>query len=168
MSYLLFKKELLANLVPAHQSTRKQARIISDAYTRLVLRHYEVMTGGGRALLAPTRTGILRNGLQTVFDTNRKYGTTKVNIFTQMAPAFYSYWSGMPIIGPLGFATVRYTGLFKGPSIPGNTNYSVWINVFCAVLAAHIMTLGGVYRNLYLLREFEWSGSMMLACPIRN
>lgn len=168
MSYLLFKHELLANLVPAHQSKTKQSRIIADAYTSLVLRHYEVMTGGGRAILAPTRTGILRNGLQSLYDVNRRYGNQKVNIFEQMAPAFYSYWAGMPIIGPLGYANVRYTGLFKGPSIPGNSDYTVWINVFCAVIAAHIMTLGGIYRNYFLKRDFEWSGTMMLACPIRN
>jgi hypothetical protein len=168
MSYFLFKAELLASLVPPHQSKTKQARVIADAYTDLVLRHFEVMTGGGRAILAPTRTSVLRNGLQSVFDANRKYGARPVNVFTQMAPAFYSYWNGQTVVGPLGYATVTFPGIFKGPTIPGNLNYAAWLNIFCAVLAAHIMTLGGTYRNLFLKRDFEWSGSMFLACPIKS
>lgn len=167
MSYFLFKAELLANLIPPHKSKTKQANVISAAYTRLVLRHFEVMTGGGRAILAPTRTAILRNGLQAVYDANRKYGRGNINIFTQMAPAFYAYWTGQTVVGPLGYATVTYPGIFKGPRLPPTLSYKTWLNIFCAVLAAHIMTLGGTYRNYYLRRDFAWSGSMFLACPIR-
>lgn len=166
MSYLLFKAELLANLVPPHQSPTKQARVIANAYTRLVQRHFEILTGGGTARLAQTRTPILQAGLQAVFSANRLYGRVPINIFTQMSPAFYAYWAGQTVIGPLGIATVIFPGLFRGPVVKPGFSYITWVNILCAVLAAHIMTLAGIYTNTYTGITFPWSGVMFLACPI--
>lgn len=169
MSYRLFKAELLSNLTPGHGSKTRQASTIANAYGRLVSRHFEVLTGGGRVVTAQSRTPILRAGLQAVFTANRLYGRVPLNIFTQMSPAFYAYWGGQTIVGPLGTATVLFPGLFRGPRLNPSDDVESWINIFCAVAAAHIMTLGGIYRNNFPVPIITpWSGVMMLACPIIN
>jgi hypothetical protein len=166
MSYNLFAVDVLSSIVPQHTSTNKQSRIVAQAYTRLVQRHFEVMTGGGRAITAPSRIPVLQAGLQAVFSANRRWGNVPLNIFSQMAPAFRAYWTGQIITGPLGNVTITFPGVFRGPALKTVVSLESWLNVFCAVAAAHIMTLLGVYIPNILPVPMPWSGVMMLACPI--
>jgi len=167
MSFPLFKGEMLGQLVPQHSSKTKQSRIFATAYNNVARRHHEVMTGGGTVTLGGIKVPIMTGLAQSIFSFNRISQFKKFNFFSQLAPVVYSYWMGQVIVGPLGIVNVTYPGLLVGPAIPETDSFSTWLNMLCAVLAAHMMTLAGTYTNFYTKKTHPWSGAMLLPCPIK-
>jgi hypothetical protein len=164
MSWSVLKFELLSKLNPPHASVTLQANVISQAYTNLVLRTFETLTGGGQFVGAPARTKIARLGMQCVFEVNRRYGKLPVNIFSQLTPYFLSYWAGQTCVGPFGQVTVIFPGVFVGPPIPPNISRDAFVNIMCGVLSTHMLTMTGIYTNFVTGVTIPWSGALLLTC----
>jgi hypothetical protein len=165
MSYAAFKFEVISQLYPPHSDTVRQAQVIGTAYNNLVLRHFDTLSGGGQYLLGSARLPVLISGLQAIFALNRASGFSAVNIFRQIGPLLKAYWAGATIIGPLGVTVVSSPGNVFGPVIPQTTNYTVFLNIFCGVLYAHMLTLAGTFTSYWFGRTTPWGGALLLSTP---
>lgn len=166
MSFTLFKAELLAGLLPPHASPVKQAQVMSQAYNNLVLRKFEILTGAGTAVNSTPRVPALQAGLQAIFELNRRVGISRINFFDMLNPLLMAFWSGMLYVGPLGTATVLFPGVLLGPIIPESTSFVAWLNIICGALAAHMLTLVGIYINNLTGIPLPWSGVFLIPCPV--
>lgn len=166
MSFTLFKAELLGRLLPPHASPVKQAIVLSTAYNNLVLRKFEVLTGAGTAVNSAPKVPALQAGLQAIFELNRRVGFARINFFEMLNPVLLAFWSGMVYVGPLGVATVLFPGVIIGPTIPESTSFVAWMNILCGALAAHMLTLAGIYVNTILGIPLPWSGVFLIPCPV--
>jgi len=166
MSFPLMRQEILSQLVPPHTDPSKQARVIAQAYTNCVLRHFEKMSGGGTAVQAPARTPALLAGLQQIFNTNRQTGFNKLNFWQQLNPLIIQYWTGQIFVGPIGIVAVTFPGILQGPPIPENLDYNLWLNMLSSVLAAHFQSLTGIFTNFFPGISFPWLGVFLSPCPV--
>ena len=165
MSYQVFKAEVLAGLAKPHSDKLKPAKVLAKAYNNLIQRHFETLTGAGQFSLAAAGTSGLIAGFHAAFTQNYASANKRVNIFQQLAPYIYTYWAAQTAIGPLGIATVTYTGNFSGPIIPESNNPTLWLDVFIGVIATHILTLVGTYTNFVTGATTPWTGALLLTFP---
>jgi len=166
MSFTLFKAELLGRLLPPHSSPVKQAITLATAYNNLVLRKFEILTGAGTAVNSAPKVPALQAGLQLIFTLNREVGFTRINFFDMLNPFLMAFWAGMTYVGPLGTATVLFPGILLGPVIPETTSFFAWLNILCGALAAHMLTLAGIYINSLTGIPLPWSGVFLIPCPV--
>lgn len=165
MSYKLFKYEVLSSLYPKHTDRFRQAITLARAYNNLVLQHYEPLTGGGKFIAGTIKVPLIAANFQAIFEAQRKTGFNKINIFKLLKPSIDFYWSGMVCIGSLGIVTVTSPGVFKGPAIPNNTDTEGFMDIFSAVIRAHLLTISGTYVNYYTGATTPWSGATLLSLP---
>jgi hypothetical protein len=165
MSYNTFKGEILAGLNKAHKDKTKGSRVIAQAYVNLIMRSFEGMTGGGIFLTMPASLGTLQSGLQQVFLTSLTSQTKRMSQYDMWAPYIYAAWVGQTAVGPIGSATVLYTGNWKGTPIPESGNEQVWLDVLIGIMSTHILTLSGTYLNFYTGLVTPWSGVTLLVLP---
>ena len=165
MSYSLFQAEILAGLRSPHSDKTRGAEVIAKAYTNLILRHFETLTGAGQYYSAPTKTAILQSGLQTIFLQNLSAETNRVSQFNKGGPYMKLFWAGAVIPGPLGIVTVTNTGTWKGPVMPENNDPTLWLRVLCGITATHLLSLSGTYLNFYTGATSAWSGGLLLTFP---
>lgn len=165
MSYSAFKAEILGGLQTQHRDKTKASRVVSMAYTNLVLRHYETLTGAGQYFLASGMTAGLQAGLQAIFLKNLASEHNRISQYNLWAPYIYSYWAGATIPGPLGIAVVTGTGTWSGPPMPENKDPQLWLRVLTGVIASHITSLLGTYTNYYTGYTTPWSGGLLLTFP---
>lgn len=165
MSYETFKGEILAGQIKPHTDKTRGARVIAQAYTNLVLRHFETLTGAGQYFSAPAMTATLQAGLQGVFTQNLLSETNRVPQFNKWAPYIYSYWAAATIPGPLGIVVVTYTGNWVGPVMPETNDPQLWLRVLSGIIYTHIISLAGTYTNYFTGITSPWSGGLLLTFP---
>lgn len=160
MSFLVFKSQVLSTLVKPHTDTKRLAKAIAISYHGLILRHFEILTGGG--LYVNGNVNGLQDYLQGVFDNNLHHAKKRVNLFEQMAPGIYNYWKGAIINGPLGYVNINNTGVFKGPIIPEHNNNLLLVNILSGVIAVHLKTMTGIYTNTVNNYTLDWSSNLLI------
>lgn len=164
MSYQLFKTEILAKLNKTHTSKTKTAGILATAYTNLILRHFEVLTGGGVFSMSSTKTQPLKMQIQSVFMQNYT-SHNRVNLWSQLSPGIMTFWTGQICMGTTGIVAVTSPGTFMGPPIPESNNPAIWIDMFSYVSAIHLKTLVGTYTNYVTGITVPWSGTLLQTFP---
>lgn len=164
MSYQLFKAEILGNLTKPHTSKTKTANVITTAYTNLIMRSFETITGGGQFIQSPLRKLPLQIGIQTVL-TLGLLKQNRFNFFNEIGPYFKSFWAGQTCLGTTGVIVITSPGIFQGPIIPESSNFTIWLDVFIGVIATHLLTLTGNYTNYYSGVTTPWSGALFMVLP---
>lgn len=164
MSYQLFKSELKLKLFKQHDDDRKVARVLAAAYDKLVLRHFDIITGGGKVIGSSAKVPILRSGIEAILRKN-KLSDRRVNFFNDIAPYIKAYWSGLTIVGSLGTVIISNTGVFKGPPVVENNNIDIWLSILQGVVAVHMVTMTGTYTNYYTGVTIPWSSASLKTTP---
>lgn len=164
MSFSLFKSQISALTGRQHVSRIQFAETIAKAYNGLVTRAFETVTGGGKVVAPITGLPGLIAGIYSITEQNL-HQHNEVNFFSQIAPYFKMYWVGKQIIGPTGFVVINNTGQYKGPMIKQHFNFEIWVNIFVACCATHIMTLSGTYTTYAWGVTTPWSGALLVSLP---
>lgn len=164
MSYQVFKAEILAGNVKPHNSKTKPARVIASAYTNLIMRHFETLTGGGQYLTAKAKQPILQASLQKIFTASLSEQSRK-NQLQKWDNAIYTFWKGAVIPGPLGVVTINNTGKWVAPYIPENSDNEIWLKILLGVIATHLKTMTGMYLNFVTGATTSWSSALLVTFP---
>lgn len=164
MSYQLLKSELKLKLFKQHDDRRKVARVFSLAYDKFVMRHFDIITGGGKAIATSAKVPALKLGIESVLMKNL-LSESRINFFNDIAPYIQTYWAGQTIIGSTGIVVISNTGVFKGPPIPENNSIDIWLNILQGVISVHMLTMTGTYTNYYTGITLPWSSASLQTTP---
>lgn len=164
MSFQLLKTELKLKLGKQHDDRTKLAKALATGYDKLVNRHFDIITGGGKPIATTARVPALQIGIQSVLLKNLT-SETRVNFFNDIAPYIKAYWAGMLIIGGTGQVIISNTGVFKGPPVVENNTIDVWLNILQGVIAVHLVTMTGTYTNYYTGATIPWSSASLKTTP---
>lgn len=145
-----------------HVSTELFAETIVTAYHETIQRHVDLITAGALTLtIGPDRKQQLYTALLAEMNKNRQSGDNSVNLFQQIEPFIYQYWSGAKIIGPLGTVDITFTGSWINPWIKQNLSFSIILLAFIVTAKLHLATLVGIYKSSMK----NQSGSPLIISP---
>jgi hypothetical protein len=164
MSFSLFRSQIQALTGRQHVSRLQFAETISKAYNGLVERSIETVTAGGKVIAPAVGLPGLIGGIYGITEANL-HQHNPINFFNQIAPYFYLYWTAKQIVGPTGVVIVTSTGSYKGPKLPQNFDFNIWVTVFCAVCTVHMTTLIGTYTNNVTGVTTPWAGGLLMHLP---
>lgn len=164
MSYRLLKSELKVQLFKQHNDRYKFAKVLSNAYVKFVMRHFDTLTGGGKPAGITAKGTVLKRQIQTILDKNFK-SERKINFFNDLEPFIKTFWTGVTITGPTGIVIINNPGIFKGPPVIENNNIDIWLGILNGVIGIHMLSMTGIYTNAYTGITVPWTSALLKTTP---
>ncbi len=161
MSWQLWETEMGALTGKQHVSREQYSQVIASAYHNCILRHFDSMTAGGKAIgmggkLQPLYEGILNMCNANIGSHNQ------VNFVQQLQPLIMQYWAGGVIAGPTGVVTVLSPGTFISPMVSPNLDFKIILKVYGGCFRTHLATLTGTYVSSVVPGLVTpWSGGFL-------
>lgn len=164
MSFSLFRAGMNALTGMQHVSRMQYSQIIAKSYNSVIENTFETLTGAGKVIAPIAGVPGLTAGIYQITEMNL-HQHKAINFIRQMNPYIQTYWASKVIIGPTGVVKILSPGNFMGPIIPQNMDFRIKINIMCAAIAVHLMTLTGMYTNNVTGVTTPWSGALLTPLP---
>lgn len=164
MSWSIFRTECQALTGMKHVSRVQYSRILSSAYHNSVMRHFDIVTGNGKAVTQLAKQPILFGGFLATCEANLLQHND-VNWLAQIGKYIKLYWTGCVITGPGGVVTVTSPGTWVAPKVVQNLNFDIMIQSFAAASKIHILSLQGMYVSSMMGITSPWFGGSLRTIP---
>lgn len=163
MSWQLFRSSMGVLTGNQHVSHDQFSDVLSKSYHECVLRHVDMMTGGGAVIGADSKLKPLKEGILSICEQNLSSGGDP-HFLEQLTPFLYAYWAGLTVIGPIGVVAITGTGTYTSPKVVQNLDFNIILTHMVTSYRVHISTLIGIYTSTVILTPLlvcPWSGGSL-------